>query len=168
MQPDISRAPAPPPLVRNTLAERIRDAMAFSSHEVVRLPNGSYHCKLCLGRSSVQRKHQLEWLNSLCLRGVTKQPVGTQPDPSHHLSSRPDGLVWCRACGSWSGRGFRALKDRCPERAESGVQRLCLRRLARERDLPGLDHIKKKPPVTAVEADELFIIGLDPDSELSD
>ena len=88
---------------------------------------------------------------------------GTCPHPSHRLSADGEGLVWCRLCGSWSGGVYRALKSKCRESPKTGLQRLCLCRIAKGLKPPSLDHVHSK--AQARNAESLFVIGLDASSD---
>ena len=146
-----------------------RTLLVLVEHDVVMLANGSWHCRQCLGRSGKQRCMQESWLGSAC--GV--DTVG-RPDATHHLVDRPDGLVWCSRCGSWSGSQYRALLRVCPRAPPTALQALAKRRLQAGGSPPGVDDLTaKRRKVDQVVGstgvhDDLFVVGLDgSDSEES-
>ena len=89
------------------------------------------------------------------------QALDSKPHHTHSLAQRDDGLVWCVACGVWSGRVYRALKRRCLEQPVSGLQRLALAKLAQGLDPPGNDCLSVKLLPHTVRPTELFVEGLD-------
>ena len=143
---------------RCRISEQIEHCVRITRHTLVKLPNLSGQCAKCFSRSSVQQKPQLAWLIQPCVPELTHlQPYDSKPHHTHSLSQRQDGMVWCVACGAWSGRAYRALKRRCLEQPVSGLQRLALSKLAKGLDPPGNDLLSVKLlPTDAVRPAELF------------
>ena len=161
--PELPARPPQEPKQRPTTEVNIKIALNTTDHDVVLLPNGSWHCLSCLGRSSAQRKQQAQWLNDPC-SGEAQRAAKGMPHHTHSLDSSPEGLVWCVKCGSWSGGVYRALRRRCTENPRTGLQRLCLRRIEQGLKPPGLDHdCTAKAKRSA--GDTLFVVGLDASSE---
>ena len=110
----------------------------------------------------MQAKQQLAWLIQPCVSELSHiQVFDSKPHHTHSLAQRHDGLVWCDACGVWSGRVYRALKRRCLEHPSSGLQRLALSKLAQGLDPPGNDCLSVRLLPMTVKPTELVVEGLD-------
>ena len=159
---DIPKREPKPITPRASIQQRLDLHTAITEHTIVRLANSALHCTRCFSRSSAQRKLQVDWLAMPCVTNSNrKDSFGTKPHHSHHLSQRADGLIWCRACGCWSGRIYRALKKKCLDHPKSGLQRLALDRFAKGLDPPGLDCGSMVMPPAVDQPTELCVEGLE-------
>ena len=164
-QPDLPPRPPPRTPDRATTERCVQRALAETRHHVVMMPNGSWHCRKCLSRSSAQRRHQADWLLANCSSDEAAPGVkSSRPQLTHALSSTDEGLAWCIKCGSWSGGVYRALRGKCLDVPKTALQRLCVKRLAQGLKPPGLDHTLCKPQQQCG-PDSLFVVGLDDSSE---
>ena len=112
-----------------------------------------------LCRSSAQRRFQADWLQSACSERAVQRVCcnSSMSRHTHTLSSSFEGIVMCVKCWSWSGGVYRALKSKCKGSPTTGLQRLCLRRLAQGLSHPGLDHVHSRAKQSSI-GDSLFVV----------
>ena len=158
----LPRRPAATTSRRITVQQELEVAERITTHKAIRLGSRALHCLVCLSRSSVEKRKQLEWLKMACSCDLAAQLHGTKPHFTHALQQREeDGLVWCLKCGCWAGRQYRALAKGCDEHPKSGLQQLALRRLSQGLNPPGIDFVQADLLPAAKLATELFVEGLD-------